>query len=235
VYIDMRKKVKDLEDANKPVPEHMVPPTLGELVGYGVKQDDETESDQENRERVQTWVTEHLAPCVRGAKEWRTLCSTRRLSETDYSPSDEAFAILASINMWAKWAKRDGLTADATTTNAPEVMDEKTRRAKARAEKGLFTNGGSNRKFAGWSIDGLVKYNELFKIAVARRKAAETPDMEERIKVAIRARLFSSVSLDDVMKQRIRKKKRGANPDDDLGESAIKLPKVLCNVDSVEI
>jgi hypothetical protein len=138
VYIDMRKKVKDLEDANKPVPKHMVPPTLGELVGYGVKQDDETESDQENRERVQTWVTEHLAPCVRGAKEWRTLCSTRRLSETDYSPSDEAFAILASINMWAKWAKRDGLTADATTTNAPEVMDEKTRRAKARVEKGLF-------------------------------------------------------------------------------------------------
>jgi hypothetical protein len=119
------------------------------------------------------------------------------------------------------------------TTNAPEVMDERTRRVKARVEKGLYTNGGLNRKFAGWSIDGLVKYNELFKIAVARRKAAETPDMEERIKVAIRARLFSS--LDDVMKQRIRKKKRGANPDDDLGESAIKLPKVLCNVDSVEI
>jgi hypothetical protein len=221
----VRKKVKALEDANKPVPEHMVPPTLEELVGYGVKQDDETEDERENRERVQTWVTEHLAPCVRGVKEWRSLCSTRRLSETDYSPSDEAFAILASINMWDKWAKRDGLTADETTTNANEVMDEKTQRAKSRAEKGRFTNGGSNRKFSGWSIDGIVKYNELFKIAVARRKAAETPDMEEQIKVAIRARLFSS--------GRIRKKKRGADRDGESGVSVLKLPKIMCDVDSV--
>jgi hypothetical protein len=165
------------------------------------------------------------------------MCSTKRLSETDYTPSDEAFGILAAFNMWDKWSKRDGLPTaddDATTPDEPEVtMDEKTRRAKLRAEKGRFTNGGSNRKFAGWSIDGINKYNELFKIAVTRRKAAETPDMEERIRVAIRARLFSIVCLDDVMKQRIRKKKRGA--DDDSGEHKLKMPKVLCDVDMVEV
>jgi hypothetical protein len=74
--------------------------------------------------------------------------------------------------MWDKWAKRDGILDD---PEQDDGLDEATRRKKKRAEKGLYTGGGSNRKFCGWSSAGLVKYNELIAYVMSHCKADWTP------------------------------------------------------------
>jgi hypothetical protein len=222
------KKVGELEAKNETVPSHVIPPTQEELLHYGKHRPAEEEMDDEkrDRERVQTWVTEHLAPCVRGAKGWKGTCTTVRLSETDFTPSDEAFAILASINMWDKWDKRDGILDD---PEQDDGLDEETRRKKKRAEKGLYTGGGSNRKFCGWSSEGLVKYNELIAYVMSRRKADWTPVVEDSIKDALRARHYKSVSCEEIRRERVRKRKHGAVDADAA------LPKVTVNVEEVAI
>jgi hypothetical protein len=207
----------------------LVPPTREELVDWRKEpKDDETEVDKEKRENTQAWVTENMPPCVRGAKDWKQICSTVPLSETDFTPSDEAFVIVASINMWVKWAKRDGVLED----DEDVELDEETRKRKRKAEKGLYTGGGSNRKFGGWSVEGLERYNELFDIAVQRRSAAWAAGMENAVKDRLRERNFTSASLDEVRMERLRMKRRSRAQ----GAAAIvRHPKMKCDVNLVEV
>jgi hypothetical protein len=205
------------------VPNHAVTLTLEEILNFGEKpKEEETELEAAERLRRQVWITEHLAPCVRGFKEWRQMCCSVRLSETDFTPSDEAFLKVACENMWVKWCRQD--SADDDDDEDPEV-----RKRQRRAEKGKYTSQGSNRKFSGWSGEGIERYNEFFKMAVKRRAAAATPALEDSVKDALRARHFKSVSLEEIRKERTRARKRGGVP------LVGRLPKVMRDVNIIEV
>ena len=93
------------------------------------------------------YFMEFVLPKIAGAKGWQEEMCSNPLSDTKITPSDEAFALLCCKNMWDKW------NADDSTTMS-------------RHNQGKYTSSGTNRKYGGWSEQGLRRFNELFREAI---------------------------------------------------------------------
>jgi len=210
----LKEEVRKKEVAGETVPQHIQEPTLEALRKLRQKPvEGEPEAERDARNQAFIFFVEHLLPTVRGSKEWRHLASTRRVSDTDATASDEAFALLCAENMWDKWH----------TTNASSA-------AVRRAQKGKYTAGGTNRKFSGWSAEGLNRYNELFAMAVRNRNETWASEVEEAARDYLRKLHFKCASIDEVRK--VKRRRRSITSEED--ESSPVLPRVMWDETMVE-
>ena len=110
------------------------------------------------------------------------------LSDMKITPSDEAFALLCCKNMWDKW------NADNNATMSHH-------------DRGKYTSSGTNRKYGGWSKQGLQQFNELFWEAIINRSKKWAPTVEGTVMDKFRKKYYPNASLDDIRKSKTRRKK----------------------------
>ena len=96
-----------------------------------------------------------LVGCVVGKRQWKTLRTTKRISEV-VTVSDEAFLLLVLENHWNTLHDPDDENGD-TSTKA----------------KGKYTVKGTNETFKGWTEAGIKWYNEIYRSVQQDREDAE--------------------------------------------------------------
>jgi hypothetical protein len=129
---------------------------------------------------------EHFVPCAVGKTEWeRCIGEAGTITESKDSflstVSDEAFALLLLENSYERWF-------DLYTSNDGNVMQQrgvKQRRFESDVPT-LYTRGGikydkylskeGERK--GWSDEGIIRFNELFKLVKKDRKDNSNFDVD---------------------------------------------------------
>ena len=119
------------DDQGKLVPIHVQLPTLAKMLKL-------RQSPRSCNNTSFTVIVEHLAGAVIGQRKWKMGRCYTRLSEC-MSVSDEAFMLLVLENQYNMWR-------EAETT---------------RVGWGRYTENGPNKKFCGWSNDGMRRYNQL--------------------------------------------------------------------------
>jgi hypothetical protein len=116
---------KALVNQGKNVPIHVQLPTLAEMLKL-------QQSPRSSNNTSFTFIVEHLAGAVIGQRKWKTGRCYAPLSAY-MSMSDEAFMLLVLENQYNMWR-------EAETT---------------RVGRGRYTENGPNKKFCGWSNDGM--------------------------------------------------------------------------------
>jgi len=212
----LKEEVQKKEVVGETVPQHIQEPTLEALRKLRQKPvEGEPEAERDARNQAFIFFVEHLLPTVRGSKEWRHLASTRCVSDTDATASDEAFALLCAENMWDKW--------HSTITNDSSA-------AVRRAQKGKYTANGTNQKFSGWSAEGLNRYNELFTMAVRNCNETWASDVEGAARDYLQKLHFTCASIDEIRKVKRRRKSITSEEE----ESSPVLPRVMWDETMVE-
>lgn len=103
-----------------------------------------------------TFVVEHLAGAVIGQQKWKMgRCYTPMTKSM--SVSDEAFMLLLLENQYEMW------------------KEAKT----SRVGRGIYTENSRNKKFCGWSNDGIRRFNELIKEVRENRNKQYSKSVEE--------------------------------------------------------
>ena len=87
-----------------------------------------------------TFIVEHLAGAVIGQRKWKTTRCYAPLTK-HMSISDEAFMLLVLENQYELWINSD-------TTKVGQ---------------GKYTENGPNKKFCGWTNEGMRRFNKLLK------------------------------------------------------------------------
>ena len=196
---------------DKDVPKHMEEPTLEALLE--LRQDARQDTRKEEIERLHafTFFVEHILPQVIGKFGWREEMCSKRLSDTDITASDEAFALLCCLNMWDKWHGESGPT-----------------------NRGIYTAKGSNKKYCGWTAAGLKKYNELFAKVVRNRKSEWAAGVETVVQDDLKSRYYPQTTLQDIRNKKVRKRGKGT-ADESEDSSSESLPRMAWDVESVEV
>ena len=178
---------KTSQHQNLSVP-HPVP-TLEELLKLHQKPlPGATDLDVKLNNEAFIYFMEFVLPKIAGAKGWQEEMCSNPLSDMKITPSDEAFALLCCKNMWDKW------NADDSTTTSHH-------------DQGKYTSSGTNRKYGGWSEQGLRWFNELFREAVINRSKKWAPTIEGTVMDRLRKKYYPNASLDDIRKSKTRRKK----------------------------
>ena len=212
---ELAKKRENLVANNDPIPDYMVEPDLQDILYLRKKplRGSYSAQEQDARNSAYTFFVEHLLPRVAGVKGWKEEMCTVLISNTKMTASDEAFAVLCCENMWDKWH-----------ATGPAV---------SRHDRGRYTSGGSNRKFNGWSQEGLARYNELFEKAVINRNKKWTAVVEREVMLSLRARHYPCATLQDIRSQKSRRKrKRGPI---EYGDPMGELPPPSWDTEAIEI
>ena len=200
-----------LKADKKDVPQHMEEPTLDKLLE--LRQDVFYGNPESKKKRMHafTFFVEHILPQVIGKQGWKEEMCSKLLSETDVTESDEAFALLCCLNMWDKWHGDSGPT-----------------------NRGIYTAKGTNRKYCGWTAEGLKKYNELFAKVVRNRKSEWALRAEAKVREELKSRYYSQTTLQDIRNKKVRKRGKGTK-DESEASSMGSLPTMAWDVESVEI
>ena len=119
-----------------------------------------------------TDFVEYFLSVVVGKRHYLKVSHLQKVSEYA-TKSDEALALLLlenSFDRWSDMAKKD-IQKDSTVP--PKYTN------------GGISNGasGRSRKFGGWSLDGLDRYDELYKLVAKNRASEHADDVEEAFKV----------------------------------------------------
>jgi hypothetical protein len=122
---------KALIAQRKEIPIHMQLPMLDEILKL-------RQLPRNSNNRAFTFIVEHLAGAVIGQRKWKTGRCYTTLSKS-MSVSDEAFMLLLLENQYEMWK-------DSETT---------------RVGRGKYTENAPNKKFCGWSKDGIRRFNQL--------------------------------------------------------------------------
>ena len=124
---------KALCDEGQEVPIHMQLPTLAEIPNL-----QEQVPCLNNNTPAFMFIMEHLAGAVIGQWKWKTTRCYTPLSK-HMSVSHEAFMLLVLENQYELW------------------MESET----ARVGQGKYTENAPNKKFCGWSNEGMRRFNNL--------------------------------------------------------------------------
>jgi hypothetical protein len=95
-------------------------------------------------------------------------------------------------------------------------------------ERGRYTADGNNRKYCGWSNEGLARYNELFALEVRQRKKPWAGTVDEEVREALKNRLFPHASLEEIRRTKTRRKRRRTNND-----AIITRPRIALDEDDI--
>jgi len=124
-------------------------PTLEEILKL-------RQSPRNNNNTPFTFIVEHLAGAVIGQRKWKTGRCYSPLS-ISMSVSDEAFMLLILENQYDMWK-------DAETT---------------RVGRGKYTENAPNKKFCGWSNDGMRRFNQLLAQVRENRNKQYSKEVED--------------------------------------------------------
>jgi len=163
-------------------------------------------------------MVENILPDICGSSNWKEDICSKPVSETDAIPSDMAFGILTYENMMDKWQKQ------AQGTEVPK------------SEKGKYTSSGSNRKYGGWSIEGLCRYGDLYRNACRNGHRRWAKDVEMEVMISLKACHYSAVTVEMIHTSNTKKQKRqlknhnsagsGGNDDEDGRQAPMQLWRV---------
>jgi hypothetical protein len=142
---EIKAENKALIESNQEVPGHMKLPSLSEILKLR-----QTPTRNGNNNRAFTFIVEHLAGAVIGQRRWKLTRCYKPLSEC-MTVSDEAFMLLVLENNYELWQDAD--------TN--------------RVGRGKYTENAPNRKFCGWSNEGITRFNELNDAVMKHREAIQ--------------------------------------------------------------
>jgi hypothetical protein len=206
----------ELVNQDQAVPRHLDLPKLSELLKMRQNPaDNDNEDDQENNKEQQafTFLTEHLLGHVIGKRDWDIKRCFHRVS--DYvSISDEAYTLLLCENVYEKWLK----------IKPPQAGEVQT------VVRGKYTdqgNGASNKKYKGWTAQGIQRYNQLYQNVKQNRTEQWAKDIEMRT-----IREYQDRCKGRLVGTQIRQKKRKKQDwllgdDDNNNEAHAEYPKAM--------
>ena len=186
----MKGKAHEMELAGTEVPGHMTLPDLQEILKMRPspmtqnEENDEHQDDDQNKIDTFTFVAEHLVGPVLGKKEWDRYKCRERLS-TKFTPSDEAYLYVLLTNSYDLWKNVEG----------------------SRVGNGSLTKDGTNKKYYGWTREGIQMYNKFLKKVKDNRKEDWAHDMEKQVTEALKL-WYNQEAQRHIQTVRRRKKKR---------------------------
>jgi hypothetical protein len=127
----MKANNKALHDQGQEVPTHMELPTLEEILKL-------RRVPNLHNNTAFTFLVEHLAGAVIGQRKWKTTRCYAPVAK-HMSVSDEAFMLLVLENQYEMW-----LNSETTKVG-----------------RGKYTENGPNKKFCGWTNEGMRRFNKL--------------------------------------------------------------------------
>jgi len=194
------------------IPDNLKTPDLEKLLELRTQPTTENETPVElaTRNFPLEFFVETLLPAAVGSKGWREDMCTKKLSDTRATVSDEAFVLLCLENMWGKWHSTTG----------------------SKHDRGKYTNGGSNRKYSGWSVEGIKRFNELLRLVVKNRKRPWSGKVEEQVMKGLREKHYHHKTLEEVRSSKTRKRRRGIG---EIGDEMVSLPVVAWDVSAIEL
>jgi hypothetical protein len=187
----MKGKAHEMELAGTEVPGHMTLPDLQEILKMRPspttqnEENDEHQDDDQNKIDTFTFVAEHLVGPVLGKKEWDRYKCRERLS-TKFTPSDEAYLYVLLTNSYDLWKNVEG----------------------SRVGNGSLTKDGTNKKYCGWTREGIQMYNEFLKKVKDNRKEDWAHDVEKQVTEALKLRYNQEARRHTQAVRRRRKKRR---------------------------
>jgi len=183
---------KRLIDNNQELPVHMKLPELTEILK--LRQMPRRGNGTNNR--AFTFVVEHLAGAVIGHRRWKLNRCYTPLSEA-MTVSDEAFMLLVLENNYELWK-------DAASN---------------RVGRGKYTENARNRKFCGWSDEGIKRFNKLIEEVRVNRGQQYKVMVEKEVCQTLAERYRKMLG---VKRKNSRKRRHhmvtGANVDDEEDE-----------------
>jgi hypothetical protein len=186
--IDIKGKAHDMERAGTEVPGHMTLPDLQEILKMRpspMTPNDDDQDDNQNDITTFTFVTEHLVSAVLGKKEWDRYKCRERLS-TRFTPSDEAYLYVVLTNSYDLWKNDED----------------------SRVGTGSLTKDGTNKKYCGWTREGIQVYNDFLKKVKENHQAGWAHDMEAQVMDELKLRYNQETRRHTQAVRRRRKKKR---------------------------
>ena len=103
-----------------------------------------------------TFIVEHLAGAVIGQRKWKTTRCYAPLAK-HMTVSDEAFMLLVLENQYELWIKTDS----------------------TKVGRGKYTENGPNRKFCGWTKEGMRRFNKLLEEVRGNRTKQYSNEVED--------------------------------------------------------
>ena len=122
-----------LTNNRKEVPNHQQLPTLEEILKL-------QQAPRSNNNTAFTFVVKHLARAVIGQRKWKTTRCYAPLAK-HMTVSDEAFMLLILENQYELWLNAES----------------------SKVGRGPYTENGPNKKFCGWTNEGMRRFNKLLK------------------------------------------------------------------------
>jgi hypothetical protein len=184
--IELKTKADTMQRNGGEVPGHMRLPDLQEILKMRPSPDDD---DDHNDITTFTFVAEHLVGAVLGKKVWNRHKCTDKVS-TKLTPSDEAYLYVILSNSYDLWINAVG----------------------TRVGTGSFTKDGANKKFCGWTREGIHLCNGFMHKVKENRRAAWAHDVEEEVKEALKL-WYDQDTRRHTQAVRRRRKKRPRNDD----------------------
>ena len=140
---------KSISERGEEVPTHMQLPTLQEILKL-------RQAPCLNNNTTFTFIVEHLAGAVIGQRKWKTTRCYAALTE-HMSVSDEAFMLLVLENQYELW-----------------INSETTK-----VGRGKYTENGPNKKFCGWTNEGMRRFNKLIEEVRTNQNKLYSKEVEE--------------------------------------------------------
>jgi hypothetical protein len=114
------------------------------------------QSPRNNNNTTFTFFVEYMAGAVIGQRKWKTTRCYARLSK-HMTVSDEAFMLLVLENQYELWINSDS----------------------NKVGRGKYTEHGPNRKFCGWTNEGMRRFNELLEDVRGNRNKQYSDEVED--------------------------------------------------------
>ena len=177
-------------------------PTLEELLKLHQRPlPDGTVLDVKLNNKAFIYFVEFILPKIGGANGWQEEMCSNPLSDTKIRPSDEAFALLCCKNMWDKW------NADNNATMSHH-------------NQGKYTSSGTNRKYGGWSEQGLHgSMSSSGRPSSIKARNGHQP-LRAQSWISSRKKNYPNASLNDIRKSKTRRKKHRRDLDGEEDEFA---------------
>jgi hypothetical protein len=139
------------------------------------------------------WFFGTFLECVCGRRNWGKLvkCSdlVSQAKDKDGGPnrvvtkSDEAFALLIFENYVDKWKMQKAVPVDDVNANNAGADEREATIQKQPRQTGTYTGQKSGHcKYGGWSHDGMVRFNELYKLVADDRACLQAEAMEKELR-----------------------------------------------------
>jgi hypothetical protein len=188
--------------AGKEIPDHMKLPDLQEILKMRpAPTPSPTGPDDDKRDgegtRIENdittfmFVVEHLVGAVLGKEGWDKYKCCSRVS-TKFTPSNKAYLYVILSNSYELWVDAEG----------------------SRVGSGNLTKDETNKKYCGWTQEGIKEYNNLLHKVKENRQAVGAWDVEQAVMDALKERYDHETRRHTLAVRRRRKRRCQRDQDD---------------------